>query len=322
MMKTLVTGGAGFIGSHLVEALLAAGHRVRVLDNLSSGKRENLASVAQDIEFIEGDVRNLETCERACEGIDRVWHLGAIASVPASVADPVATHEANATGTLNMLVASKDSDVGRLVFASSCAVYGDNPELPREESQRPAPMSPYATSKLAGEIYVRQFAGLYGLETVALRYFNIFGPRQDPKSEYAAVAPIFISMLLDGRQPLIYGDGEQSREFVYVADCVRCNMLAGFSDAPGVVGEHFNVAPGRPTTVNELLDTIQNVLGSNITPRYLPERPGDIRLSDANVEKIVTRLGFRPEWSLEDGIRETVKSLRHGLPEPELAIAS
>lgn len=306
-MKTLVTGGAGFIGSHLVEALLDAGHSVRVLDNFFSGKRENLQNVAGKIELIEGDVRSLETCKAACEGMDRVWHLGAVGSVPRSVADPITSHEANLTGTLNMLVAARDAGVRRLVFASSSSVYGANPELPREESQHPMPMSPYANTKLGGETYVRMFAGLYGLQTVALRYFNVFGPRQDPTSQYAAVVPRFFDALLSGRRPVIYGDGEQSREFTFVSDCVHGNLQAGFAEGEGIVGEHFNIAAGHPVTVNRLLAAVQDVLGTDVEPDYQPERPGDVKYSDALIGKAVERLKFSPKWSLEDGIRQTAE---------------
>lgn len=306
-MNVLVTGGAGFIGSHLVRALLTEGHTVRVLDNFFSGKRENLAEVAADIELIEGDIRNIDTCARACQGIERVWHLAAIGSVPRSVANPLDSNEANVTGTLQMLLAARDAGVQRLVFASSSSVYGANPTLPREESQHPMPVSPYANTKMAGETYVRMFPALYGLETVALRYFNVFGPRQDPTSQYAAVVPNFFASLLAGKSPVIYGDGEQSREFTYVGDCVQANVLAGTVDGPGIVGEHFNVAVGRPTTVNALLSTIEQMVNITVPATYLPERAGDVRFSDAVIDKIVTRLNFQPKWSLEDGIRATAE---------------
>ena len=304
-MRTLVTGGAGFIGSHLVEALLAQGHAVRVLDNFFSGKRENLAAVKGDVELIEGDVRDLDTCRKACAGIERVWHLAAIGSVPRSVANPLDTHNANATGTLHMLLAARDAGVQRFVFASSSSVYGANPVLPREESQHPMPVSPYANSKLAAETYVRQFASLYGLPTVALRYFNVFGPKQDPTSQYAAVVPRFFAALLAGKSPIIYGDGEQSREFTFVADCVHGSLQAGLRDDARIYGEHFNIAAGRPTTVNKLLATVQQVLGTEIAAEYVPERPGDVRFSDASIAKAVASLAFKPSWSLEKGIQKT-----------------
>jgi nucleoside-diphosphate-sugar epimerase len=300
-----VTGGAGFIGSHLVEALLSQGHRVRVLDNFFSGRRENLADVSREIELIEGDVRDLETCHRACAGVDRVWHLAAIGSVPRSIANPLDTHNANATGTLHMLLAARDAGAQRFVFASSSSIYGSNPQLPREESQHPMPLSPYANSKLAAETYVRQFASLYGLPTVVLRFFNVFGPRQDPTSQYAAVVPKFLAALTAGQSPTIYGDGEQSRDFTFVADCVHGNLQAGTFDGEGVVGEHFNIAAGRPTTVNRLLAVVQEALGTDIPAQHLPERPGDVHSSDASIAKAFARLAFRPSWSLEEGIGAT-----------------
>ena len=304
-MRLLVTGGAGFIGSHLVEALVHAGNEVRVMDDLSSGKLEHLAAVANDIDMMEADVRDLDACARACAGVERVWHLGAIGSVPRSVADPLTVHDVNLTGTLNMLLAARDAGVRRFVFASSSAVYGENPRLPLEETECPMPMSPYANTKLSAEIYTEMFASLYGLETVALRYFNVYGPRQDPTSQYAAVVPKFLSALLSGERPVIYGDGEQSRAFIYVADCVHGNIQAGLQEGEGIVGDHFNIAAGQPVTVNRLLDVVQSALGTNVAPDYQPERPGDIRHSDAAIGKAVTRLAFRPKWSIEDGIRET-----------------
>jgi len=306
-MRVLVTGGAGFIGSHLTEALLSLGHEVRVMDNLATGRIENLDGMKDSIEFLEADVRSLDQCRNACAGVERVWHLGALGSVPRSVADPLTTHEANLTGTLNMLLAARDAGVRRLVFASSSSVYGANPELPREESQHPMPMSPYANSKLAAETYVRQFAALYGMETVALRYFNVYGPRQDPTSQYAAVVPLFFAALMSGARPIIYGDGEQTREFTYIADCVQANLAAGFREGEGIAGEHFNVAAGGPSSVNELLAAVQRVLGTQVEAQYAPPRPGDVKCSDAVVQKAAERLGFRATWSLEDGISKTTE---------------
>jgi len=278
---------------------------VRVADNLFSGKPDNLAQHNGSVKMVKGDVRDLEFCKRVCTGVDRVWHLAAVGSVPRSIADPLTTHEANLTGTLNMLIAARDAGVKRFVFASSSSVYGANPDLPREESQHPMPVSPYANTKLAGETYVRQFAWLYGLETVVLRYFNVYGPRQDPDSQYAAVLPRFFAALAQGRRPVIYGDGEQSREFTYVADCVQCNLLAGFVEDEGIVGEHFNVAAGSPVTVNQMLAAVQCVLGTDIPADYQPARVGDVRYSDAVIDKAVKLLGFRPAWSLDQGIQAT-----------------
>jgi UDP-N-acetylglucosamine/UDP-N-acetylgalactosamine 4-epimerase len=309
-MRMLVTGGAGFIGSHLVEALLTAGHSVRVLDDFSSGKRENLAAVQADIELLEGTVVDVDLCRRACAGIERVWHLAAIASVPQSVNHPLAAHQVNLTGTLHMLLTARDAGVQRFVFASSSAIYGANPDQPYHEELLPMPLSPYATQKLAGELYVRQFAALYGLETVALRYFNVYGPRQDPSSQYAAAVPLFFSALLEGNAPTIFDDGEQSREFTYVADCVHGNLQAGFVEGPTVVGGYYNIAAGYPVTVNALLAQMQQVLGTRTTPHYAPARPGDVRYSDARIDKAVAELHFRPSWALADGIRATAEWYR------------
>ncbi|MCK4915971.1 MAG: NAD-dependent epimerase/dehydratase family protein, partial [Candidatus Eisenbacteria sp.] len=234
MSVMLVTGGAGFIGSHIVERLVGLGHKVRVLDNFSTGRRENLSSVEDGVDVLEGDIRDVPVVERAVKGVEVVFHEAALASVPRSVADPVSSNEVNVTGTLNLLVASRDSGVRRLVYASSSSVYGDSPELPKRELMAPSPESPYAASKLAGENYCRVFSSLYGLECVSLRYFNVFGPRQDPSSQYAAVVPLFVKALLEGTPPVIYGDGEQSRDFTYVANVVDANVLA--LSATGVAG--------------------------------------------------------------------------------------
>lgn len=306
-MKVLVTGGAGFIGSHLTEALVGLGHEVRVMDNLSTGHLENLNAVLSKIDFFRADLRNLEDCKKACKDVKIVWHLGALGSVPRSVADPLTTHDVNLTGTLNLLLAARDAGVKRFVFASSSSVYGANPELPRKEDQHPMPMSPYANTKLAAETYVRQFTWLYGMETVALRYFNVYGPRQDPNSQYAAVVPRFFTALLSGRRPVIYGDGEQTREFTYVADCVEATISAGFADSAQVAGEHFNIAAGSPHSVNELLSIIQSVLGTSVEPEYADPRPGDVKCSDAVVEKAAQKLGFRAKWSLREGISRTAE---------------
>jgi UDP-glucose 4-epimerase len=301
-MKTLVTGGAGFIGSHLVEALLGQGHDVRILDSFRTGKRAN---VGPDAEVVEGDVRDPDACKRACVGIERVWHLAGMASVPESVADPAAAYAINVTGTINMLSAASKAGAGRLVFASSCAVYGDNPQLPCTETHIPAPTSPYAETKLEAETLVR--AGSNGMKAVALRFFNVYGPRQSPESDYASVVPRFLVALMEGRRPTIFGDGEQSRDFVYVADIARANMLAGLSDGDGIAGEHFNVAAGHSVTVNQLLRATQEALGATTDAVYLPEREGDIKHSSANIDKAVIRLEFQPKWTLEDGIAETAK---------------
>ena len=306
-MRSLVTGGAGFLGSHVVEVLVARGDSVRVLDNLSSGRLENLSSVARGIEFIEGDVRDSDACRSACRGIHRVWHLAASVSVPQSLEDPLTTHEVNSTGTLRLLLAARDSGAERFVVASSCAVYGDNPQLPCTENDPTAPMSPYAVSKLDCEHFARVFWQLYRMETVALRYFNIYGPRQDADSHYAAVVPKFLSALTSGRAPTVFGNGEQSREFTFVRDCAEAALLAGNVGGQDMAGETFNIAVGRATTVNELLAAMQRELGVSLPAVYAPERPGEIRFSQANIQKAADLLGFTPRWSLEEGIHETAE---------------
>jgi nucleoside-diphosphate-sugar epimerase len=308
----LVTGGAGFIGSHLVDALLAQGRRVRVLDNLSSGHR---ALVAPAAEFVDGDVRDLDTCRTACAGVDTVWHLAAIGSVPLSIDDPLTAHAVNATGTLQMLEASRGAGVRRFIFASSSAVYGANPALPRREDQLPLPLSPYAIDKLAAEGYTRQYYPLYGLETVAFRFFNVYGPRQDPHSQYAAVIPNFFSALLAGQAPEIFGDGEQSRDFIAVADVVDALVRAADCHADGVAGATFNLASGQTTSVNALLAAMQRVLDTDIAPVYLPARAGDVRYSDADISLVVDRLGFTPRVTLEEGLRATAAWYRAQMTE-------
>ncbi len=261
----LVTGGAGFIGSHIAERLVGLGHDVRILDNFSTGRRENLASFEDGVDVLEGDLRDVPSVERAVRGVEVVFHEAALASVPRSVSDPVSSNDVNVTGTLNLLVASRDAGVRRVVYASSSSVYGDSPELPKLESMASSPQSPYAVTKLAAENYCMVFSSLYGLECVALRYFNVFGPRQDPGSQYAAVVPLFVTALFEGRRPVIYGDGEQSRDFTYVANVVDANLLAMSSD--GAVGEVFNVACGCTSTVNELLSRLQEIVGTSLDRR-------------------------------------------------------
>jgi len=308
MSVILVTGGAGFIGSHIVERLLALGHEVRVLDNFSTGRRENLSSFEDDIDVREEDIRDVSGVERAVKGVEVVFHEAALASVPRSVADPVSSNEVNVTGTLNLLVASRDSGVRRFVFASSSSVYGDSPELPKRESMAPSPESPYAASKLAAENYCRIFSSLYGLECVSLRYFNVFGPRQNPGSQYAAVVPLFVTALLEGTPPVIYGDGEQSRDFTYVANVVDANVLALSAD--GVAGEVFNVACGRTSTVNELLAGLQGIIGTSLTAHHTDPRPGDVKHSFADISKAEETLGLVSDVSLDEGLALTVDWFR------------
>lgn len=308
MSVMLVTGGAGFIGSHISERLLELGHEVRILDNFSTGRRENLSSFEDAIEVVEGDIRDASCVERAVKGVEVVFHEAALASVPRSVADPVTSNEVNVTGTLNLLVASRDAGVRRFVYASSSSVYGNSPEQPKRESMVPSPESPYAVSKLAAENYCRVFSSLYGFECVSLRYFNVFGPRQDPGSQYSAVVPLFVTALFEGRPPVIYGDGEQSRDFTYVANVVDANLLA--MSAEGAAGEAFNIACGGTCTVNELFSRLQADAGTSLTAEYVDPRPGDVKHSFADISKAERLLGLAPVVSVEDGLTLTVDSYR------------
>ena len=303
----LVTGGAGFVGGHIVDALLAARWRVRVIDDFSSGKEVNLADAMRHIELLRGDFAEAAMAARAVEGVDVVFHQGAVPSVPRSVAEPLRTHRANVDGTLLLLESAKRAGVKRFVYAASSSAYGDTEVLPKVETMPANPRSPYALQKYAGEVYCRLYSELYGLETVALRYFNVFGPRQDPNSNYAAVIPRFITACQDGEPASIHGDGEQSRDFTYVADVVRANLLA--ADAPRVAGQVINVAGGRRTTLNELLAAVQHIVGSAIKPIHGKPRAGDVRHSMAGLERARELLGFAPEVSLEEGLRRTVRSL-------------
>jgi len=303
MAKYLVTGGAGFIGSHIVETLVERGDAVRVLDNLTTGKQENLEAVAGRFEFIEGDIRDPETCARAAEGMDHILHEAALASVVRSVEDPLLTNAINVTGTLNLLLAARDAGVKSFVIASSSAVYGDDPAMPKVEGREGRPLSPYAVSKFVDEKYAQAFHALYGMNTVALRYFNVFGPRQDPFSHYAAVIPLFITKILRGERPIVFGDGEQSRDFIFVENVVRANIEAAGSAASA--GEVLNVASGDGLTVNGLLVAVNEILGTKLEAIHADARPGDIRHSTADVSKSRRVLGFEPRVSFLDGLRET-----------------
>ena len=303
----LVTGGAGFIGSHLVEHLLAGGARVRVVDDFSTGRRENLAPFMDRIVLVEGDITDPEICRRASEGVDVVFHQAALPSVPRSVVDPGRSHDVNATGTLNVLLAAKEAGARRVVYASSSSAYGDTPTLPKREDQTPSPRSPYAVAKLTGEHYVRSFPGVYGMEGVALRYFNIFGPRQDPNSAYAAVIPLFAAAAMAGESPTINGDGEQTRDFTYIDNAVHANLLAASAPAEKVSGEVFNVGCGDRISVNQLWHEIRDVLAASVDANYGPPRAGDVRDSLASLDHIRERTGYEVVVELKDGIRRTVE---------------
>jgi len=299
----LVTGGAGFIGSHLVEALVQRGHRVRVLDNLSTGKRANLAHCA-GVEFIEGDCADLDTAMQAVRGMDFVLHQAAIPSVPRSVKDPATSHRANVDGTLHMLLAARDAGVRRLVFAGSSSAYGDTSLLPEHEGMPTAPLSPYALQKIVGEQYCAMFTRLYGLETVTTRYFNVFGPRQDPTSPYSGVIALFASALLEERTPVIYGDGEQTRDFTYVANVVDGVLRA--CQAPGAAGQIVNIAAGGRVSLNDLLRMMNRIVGTERQPVYRPSRAGDVRDSQADIAKARAVLGYRPFVSCDEGLQKTL----------------
>lgn len=305
MSSCLVTGGAGFIGSSIVRALLARGDEVRVLDNLSSGKRENLAEAAGEIEFHEGDVCIQADLERALVGVELVFHEAAIPSVPRSLVDPLSNHDAGATATLKLLLAAKEAGVRRVVYAASSAAYGDAPTLPKVETMRPAPLSPYAVSKLAGEHYCQVFATAYGLETVALRYFNVFGARQDPASEYAAVIPRFIAAALAGQGLTIFGDGTQSRDFCYIDNTVEANLLASSALATQVSGRVINVACGTATTLNEVVTLLGGIRGHALDVTYAPARVGDVKHSLADITEARSRLGYVGAVSFVEGLRRT-----------------
>jgi UDP-glucose 4-epimerase len=307
-LKFLVTGGAGFIGSNIVEELLQRGNTVRVLDNFATGKRENLKDFTKDIDLIEGDIRSFHIVQQAVKGIDVILHQAALPSVPRSIKDPITSNEVNVVGTLNILEASKDAGVKRVVYASSSSVYGDNPELPKHEGMIPNPLSPYAVSKLAGEKYCSVYSRLYGIETVALRYFNVFGPRQDPNSQYSAVIPLFIKAIMNDKQPIIFGDGKQSRDFTYVANVVEANILAATKDVES--GLVMNCACHGQITLNSLVHELNVLLDKDIKPFYADKRPGDILHSFADITKIQHELGFNPKVDFNIGIRMTLTSFQ------------
>jgi len=308
LARCVVTGGAGFIGSNLVHRLLCEGHQVAVIENLATGKRENLLGVEDSVEFILGDIRDLDLLLRVLRGSEVVYHQAALPSVPRSVQDPASTNETNVTGTLHVLLAARDSEVRRVVLASSSSVYGNTQVLPKKEDMPAEPLSPYAVSKYTNELYARVFSRMYGLETVCLRYFNVFGPRQDPQSQYAAVIPKFISAALHGDRPVIFGDGEQSRDFTYVDNVVEANMLA--ATAEEVSGEVFNIGCGSSYSLNQLVASLSEILGTAIVPEHRPQRPGDVRHSLASIERARIRLCYEPSVTFADGLRRAVEWFR------------
>ncbi|MBN2211386.1 MAG: SDR family oxidoreductase [Sedimentisphaerales bacterium] len=312
MTKALVTGGAGFIGSNMVRFLLEKGQEVRVLDNFFAGKRENLTEVADRIELIEGDIRDRNTVAKACEGVEVIYHLAAMGSVPRSMKDPLTYNDVNVTGTLNMLYAGRDAKVRRLVFASSSSVYGQSEVLPQHEELPLAPISPYGATKAIGEIYCRTFYETYGFESICLRYYNVFGPRQDPTSQYAAAIPLFVSALLRDKAPTIFDDGEQSRGFTYISNVLDANWKA--ANVSVGRGEAMNISTANAVTVNTVVNTIRELLHKqHIKPKYDPPRPGDIKHSLADVRRAKEIIGYEPTVSFDEGIRQAIDWYRENL---------
>ena len=300
-MNYLITGGAGFIGSNLAEKLLNLGEEVRILDDFSTGREENLADIKDDVELIRGDLRDYETVRKSVTGIDYVLHQGALPSVPRSIQDPITTADVNTGGTLNILKAALDEGVQRVVAASSSSIYGNSPALPKVEDMPMNPLSPYAVAKMAGELYCRNFYRVYGLETVALRYFNVFGPKQDPTSQYSAVIPLFFSLMKEGKSPTIHGDGKQSRDFTFIDNVVDANLKA--CTAEGAVGEMFNIGYGEKHTLLRLVENINNILNTSIEPVFGEPRQGDVKHSLADISKARTILGYEPTVSFMEGLR-------------------
>lgn len=300
----LVTGGGGFIGSNIVRKLIEKGEKVKVLDNFNTGKKENIHELMNHIKVIEGDFTNDQTVKEAVKDVDVIFHQGAIPSVPRSIIDPIKTNHANVDGTLKLLHAAVEANVNRFIYAASSSAYGFNETLPKRENMPGRPMSPYAVSKYTGEHYCKVFHDLYGLETISLRYFNVFGPRQDPYSEYAAVIPAFIESILNDQSPLIYGDGTQSRDFTYIDNVVLANLLA--AEAPKLQGEVINIGSGTRTNLNELVKYINTILGKNIPSTYMTERRGDVKHSLADIQLAEKLIGYRPSVSFHDGLISTV----------------
>jgi nucleoside-diphosphate-sugar epimerase len=314
MARYVVTGGAGFIGSHIVEELLRRNETVTVIDNFSTGKRENVKPFEGTAEIIDADISQAKNLAQILKGTEYVIHQAAIPSVPKSIIDPVKSHEANVNGTLQLLVACREAGVKRVVYASSSSLYGDSPTLPKHEGMMPNPLSPYGAQKLFGETYCQVFTKSYGLETVSLRYFNVFGPRQDATSQYSGVLALFIPAVLEDRRPTIYGDGEQSRDFTYVKNVVEANLLA--CKTPGVAGQFFNVACGDRITLNSMLHQINEITGKDISPVYADPRAGDIKHSQADITRAKERLSYEPRVSFEEGLRDTIEWYRENLSRP------
>ncbi len=311
----LVTGGAGFIGSHIAEVLLKQGHTVRIFDNLATGRKSNLEPLLHcppgKLELVYGDLRDKEAVRAAMEGVEVVFHQGALASVPRSIADPIASLETNVNGTHHVLLAARDAGVRRLVYASSSSVYGNTPTLPKREDMPPAPMSPYAAHKLSGELLCQVFTQVYGLETVALRYFNVFGPRQDPHSTYAAVIPLFLQAFIERQRPIIFGDGEQTRDFTYIDNVVQANLLA--SIAPAAVGMAINIGCAESVSLNTILRLMGSMLDAYIEPEYREPRMGDVHDSLADIQRARSLLGYEPAISFQEGLTRTVAALQVGI---------
>lgn len=305
MANVLVTGGAGFIGSHLATALIERGHHVRVVDNLSSGKRENLAHLAGRVELLEGDLTDPSVCRRACDGVEIIFHEAAVGSVPKSISDPQPSHDSNVNGTFQLLRAAVDARARRDIYAGSSSAYGDSEVSPKHEMLAPSPLSPYAVQKLTGELYCRAFSGCFGLETITLRYFNVFGERQDPKSLYAAAIPAFVTSILRGQPPMVYGDGQQSRDFTYIDNVVHGNLLA--MQVKQTSGDVVNLACGGQITINEVIAAINRVLGTNVPAQYADPRPGDVRHSCADIRLAGQFLGFAPKIGFEEGLRRAIE---------------
>jgi UDP-glucose 4-epimerase len=318
MAKYLVTGAAGFIGRSIAAELLARGEQVCGIDNLSTGKRENLAGL-EAMDFIEADLTNADACAAACRGADIIFHEAAIPSVPRSVVDPISTNNANVSGTMQLLVAARDAKVRRIVYAGSSSAYGDGPSLPKHEAMLPDPISPYAVSKLTGEFYMKSFYRVYGLETVTIRYFNVFGPHQDPSSHYSGVLAIFSLKMLAGEEPTIYGDGEQSRDFTFIQNVVRANLLAAHAPAGEVAGQVFNVATGTRITLNETVKILRELTGYRGEVKYTPERAGDIRHSLADISLAHKHFGYEVEVDFQEGLRRTVEWYKKSIKSEVLA---